>query len=173
MAGVRFVTVWRTFLKGLMIAAICCVGGCYHMRVMPEPLGESIFSVLRPLESVRSDMASRLEQDGFPLDREVCSGRVIFTGHRFFYNDSGFGQPPGGRDYYYKLRVTFISDKKGTLVRLEPFDLEIRSFYVYEREGKLATMKKRYSYQDYPGMFELEYLKKEMERVTARLAAER
>jgi len=167
------VTVWRTFLMGLMIAAICFVSGCYHMRVMPEPLEESIFSVSRPLESVRSDIASRLEQDGFPLDREVCSGRVIFTGHRFFYNDSGFGQPPGGRDYYYKLRVTLINDKKGTLVRLEPFDLEIRSFYVYDREGKLATMKKRYPYQEYPGMFELAYLKKEMERLTARLTAER
>jgi hypothetical protein len=51
------------------------------------------------------------------------------------------------------------------VVLLEPIDLEMRSFYVFDQNQNLQTMGKRYSYEDYPGMFDLPPLEKELQRV--------
>ncbi|MBT0651845.1 hypothetical protein [Geomobilimonas luticola] len=158
---------------GLLVAVLCGASGCYHMRLLPVPLESADFKATQPMGRAVAEFEKRLLQDGFLLEAVDAGGGVILTGYRFFYNDTGFGQPAGGRDYYYRLKVNVTPEGQGVTVRLTPFDLELRTFYVYDHEGRLDTLKKRYPYEVYPGMFELEYLKKELQRVKALLAAER
>ncbi|GFE56916.1 hypothetical protein [Geobacter sp. AOG1] len=166
-------TVWRGVLAGLMLIVLLCAGGCYHMRLMPVPLEGASFETGQPVGRTVAEIEKRLLQDGFLLETVDASSGMILTGYRFFYNDTSTGQPAGGRDYHYRLEVRVTAKEKGTAVRLTPIDLELRTFYVYDHEGKLDTLKKRYPYEVFPGMFELEYLKKELQRVKELLVAEK
>jgi len=164
------VRVRRGLLVGLLVTVLYGASGCYHMRLLPEPLESADFKVSQPVARAFAEFEKRLRQDGFLLETVDNGSGVILTGYRFFYNDTGFGQPAGGRDYYYRLKVKVTTEGKGVAVHLAPFDLELRTFYVYDHEGKLDTLKKRYPYEVYPGMFELEYLNKELQRVKDLLA---
>ena len=166
-------TVWRGVLAGLMLIILLGAGGCYHMRLMPVPLEGAGIETGQPVARTVAEIEKRLLQDGFLLETVDARSNVIVTGYRFFYNDTGTGQPDGGRDYHYRLEVRVTAKDKGAAVRLTPIDLELRTFYVYDHEGKLDTLKKRYPYEEYPGMFELEYLKKELQRVKELLVAEK
>ena len=166
-------TVWRGVLAGLMLIVLLGAGGCYHMRLMPVPLESVEFKSRQPVERAVAEFEKRLLQDGFLLDTVDTTGGVILTSYRFFFNDTSSGMPAGGRDYYYRLRVRVVADGKGSAVQLIPCDLELRTFYVYDEAGKLDTLKKRYPYEVYPGMFELDYLKKELQRVKELLVAEK
>ena len=155
----------RKHLLFALFLSMGMAGGCYHMRITPQPLPSyQIFAKSAPPEALAA-VERLLNEDDFRLESVDPSALTILTGYRFFHNDSGFGQPPGGRDYFYRLQVTLRPDGGGTRVTLSGVDFELRSFYVYEDEGHLSTLKKRYPYEEYPGMFDLDAMTRELVRV--------
>lgn len=148
----------------LIILLLLALSGCYHMRMVPEPLEKvQVTSVKEDREALEA-IASVLKEDGFEV--EYLPGYAgIVTGLREFFTDNGPGQPVEGRHYFCRLRVVINDTGSGTEVLLEPFALEMQSHYVYESEGNLHTLLKKYPYETYPGMFELGYVSRELARV--------
>lgn len=154
----------------LIVAALLLLtAGCYHLRLNPDPLDSVSFTVSRPQPQVFAEIQRLLEKDGFRMERVDPAAGYLLTDYRFFRNESGFGQPEGGRDYFYKLQISLRPQGSGTEVRLEPTALELRSAYILDEAEGLTTLKKRYPYDHYPGMFELSYLAEELGRVRALL----
>lgn len=159
----------RRLAAGGLILLTLLTAGCYHMRFTAKEVPPPEFNVSVPPATAFRRVEQILATDGFSLEMDDPDRLVILTGLRFFYNDSGFGQPPGGRNYFHKLRVVLCPDRKGTRVELSDTALEIQSFYLYENEGELVTLKKHYPYEEYPGMFDLDAVKAELARVSAKL----
>ena len=143
--------------------------GCYHMRVTAEPLPA--------LETVAPDnghdpfpaACAALRQDGYIVPEPERNGRSALTAFRHIATETGFTQPTGGREYYLRLRISAIRQQGRQTLRLEPAELELRTSYVFGEDGQVLWMRKRYPYEQYPGMFDLSYVNREMDRVRALL----
>jgi hypothetical protein len=141
------------------------LAGCYHLRPVATPLKGYTFLLQGSPAGILATIGNVLKEDGFVVEEETKDGTALVTSTRFFYNDSGVTQPAGGRNYYYRLKVTL--QQRGTLVAvtLEPLSLAISSTYVYDADGRAVNLSKRYPYEEFPGMFELSYLDQELVRV--------
>jgi len=148
-----------------IITALVLLAGCYHLRPVATPLKGYSFFLQGSPAGIFATIGNVLKEDGFIIEEEAKDGTALVTSSRYFYNDSGVTQPAGGRNYYYRLKVTLR--QRGTLVAvtLEPLSLAIGSTYVFDTDGKAVNLSKRYAYEEFPGMFELSYLDQELLRV--------
>lgn len=159
----------RSLIVLMMCLAVIGLSGCYHMRAEPEQIAPRIVSVpgapARVLQKIRG-----LVEDDWKcrvLDSDY-TGTVMITAPYHFTTDTSFGQPAGGRKYYTQLRIEVVEKDSGTQVRVSPYNFEIRSSYAfnnYARGGEVGTLYKHYPYEEYPGMFDLDLINKEMDRV--------
>ena len=108
------------------------------------------------------DQSSREDADS--------TGTVLITAPYHFTTDTGFGQPAGGRKYYTQLRIELLQRDGVLTVQLSPYNFEIRTSYAfndYSKGGAVGTMYKHYPYEEYPGMFDLNLINSEIDRVSA------
>jgi hypothetical protein len=131
----------------------------------PVPLERFSFTVGKPREAVFPVIEALLRDDGFAVRPGDPDQGVLETEFRFFFNETGTYQPTEGRDYYYRLRVTMAESGGATTVTLEPAALELRSHYVYDEGGGISTLTKRYPYENYPSMFDLNRVSAEVRRI--------
>lgn len=156
--------------RGLALLLWLVVAGCYHLRLAATPLEEARFSVKLPEERVMAAVKFLLQQDGYTLESADEREGIILTDYRNFSTKAGgVTLPEGGRLYYHKLKVTIGNSGAETVVALASVDLEIRSSYVYEDDGRVQALKKRYPYEQYPGMFDLSTVTWELKRVSGYL----
>ncbi len=148
-----------------IITAFVLLAGCYHLRPVATPLNSYCFFLQGSPASIFAIIGNVLKEDGFVIEEEAKDGSALVTSSRYFYNDSGVTQPAGGRNYYYRLKVTLKQRGSRVAVTLEPLSLAIVSTYVYDADGQAVNLSKRYPYEEYPGMFELSYLDQELLRV--------
>ncbi len=97
------------------------------------------------------------------------SGNILITAPYHFTTDTGFGQPAGGRKYYTQLRIEVHQDNDAATAQLSHYNFEIRTSYAYNKEGQVGTMYKHYPYEEYPGMFDLTLINREMDRASAEI----
>lgn len=153
----------------LVAVLLTLLPACYHMRAEPEPIAPRVIKlpghprdVVRKIRSVvENEWNSRiLETDS--------SGTVLITAPLHFTTDTSFGQPAGGRKYYTQLRIEiFRQDGGAVTVEISQYHFEIRTSYAYNDYNKhgVGTMYKHYPYEEYPGMFNLDLINQEMDRV--------
>lgn len=163
-----------TIIRAFWIAVLCLgtalLAGCYHLRLEAVPLDTPRFVVNRPAAEVYADAKYLLPREHYEVEVEDEKGRFFLTDfYHFSTRRGGLSQPEGGRLYYHRLKVTVREVAEGSEVLLESVDLEIRSSYVYDEGGKVLAFKKRYPYEHYPGMFDLSFVNRELERVKAEL----
>lgn len=159
-------TIMRTVLGFLALAAVLLVSaGCYHVRLGPVPLDREEFVVAKPKEDIFPVIEGLLSDGGFTILRREPDEGVIETDYRFFFKDTGDQQPAEGRDYYYRLRVRLADAVGGTRVTIEVGALELRTHYVYDENGGINQLTKRYPYEQYPSMFDLTQVNRELRRV--------
>lgn len=156
----------KLLLTALLLPALL-VSGCYHLRVNPEPLHRAEFTVSLPPDRAFDMIADILVHDGYTFEQHEERDNTLVTEFRYFHKDTGIGQPAGGRDYFCKFRVTAVPAGDGATVTLEVAALEMRASYVFDNEGALRTFSKRYPYEQYPGMFDLDAVERELHRVEA------
>lgn len=139
---------------------------CYHLRVMPEPIRPCVIGV-------RQAPAEALLRIRKVLDRELHihivdedeKGSVLISAPHHFYTDTGFGQPAGGRKYYVRLMFTVERREGRTFVTTAPYSFELRTSYAYSEDGQVRTLFKVYPYEEYPGMFDIDTMTKEVQMV--------
>lgn len=141
---------------------------CYHMRVEAEPIAPRIVTITgQPLDAVRK--IRKLVEDVWKcrILETDSSGTVLITAPYHFTTDTGFGQPAGGRKYYTQLRIEVRQQNGIVTTHLSHYNFEIRTSYAYNNQGQVGTMYKHYPYEEYPGMFDLDLINHEMDRVSA------
>lgn len=160
-------------LRSLLI--LLCVmqlalSGCYHMRAEAEPIAPRTVSVpgnsARILQKIRGLIEDEWKCRILETD---YTGTVLITAPYHFTTDTGFGQPAGGRKYYTQLRIEALEKDGAALIRISPYNFEIRSSYAYNNYAggskDVGTLYKHYPYEEYPGMFDLDLINQEMDRV--------
>jgi hypothetical protein len=152
-------------LFAFLLLLVLPTAGCYHLRLAPVPLETFRFTVAKPRERVFTVIEALLQADGFALRSRERDQSGLETEFRFFFKETGEYQPAEGRDYYYRLRVTLTESSAGTTVTMEPSALELRSHYVFDEGGGISTLTKRYPYENYPSMFDLDRVTGEVRRI--------
>lgn len=151
---------------GLLLSLWLVASGCYHLRLAATPIEDVRFSVKLPVERVTEAVKLLLQQDGYAIETADAREGTILTDYRHFSTRAGgVTLPAGGRLYFHKLKVTISGTGDETTVALASVELEIRSSYVYEDDGRVQALKKRYPYEQYPGMFDLSTVTWELNRV--------
>lgn len=140
------------------------------MRAETEPIATRIVVLKGNSHNAANKIRSLIEEKwDCRFLKTDSSGNVLITAPYRFITDTSFGQPPGGRKYYTQLRIE-IHEKGGvTTAELSHYNFEIRSSYAYNQEGHIGTMYKHYPYEEYPGMFNLDLINHEMDRVAAEI----
>lgn len=140
------------------------------MRVESVPIAPRLIAVSKKPDEVTARVKALVEDDWKQriLDADH-SGLILITAPYHFNTETGFGQPAGGRKYYTQLRIEIKETENGTSVQLSHYNFEIRTSYAYNKDGQLGTMYKHYPYEEYPGMFDLNLINQEMDRVAAEL----
>lgn len=140
--------------------------GCYHMRVNPEPLPTRHFSTIKSKEATLRTIKRVLEDEmQLRILDEYSQGAVLISAPHYVATETGFGQPAGGRRYYFQLHIEVNNENDRRIVFLSPYHFEIRTSYAYGLEGQVKTLYKIYPYAEYPGMFELSFLEQELQRI--------
>ena len=136
------------------------------MRAEMEPIAPRIITVPgRSHDAVRKIRALLENKWKCRILETDSSGTILITAPYHFTTDTGFGQPAGGRKYYTQLRIE-VQQQNGTVtVHLSHYNFEIRTSYAYNKEGQVGTIYKHYPYEEYPGMFDLDLINREMDRV--------
>jgi len=157
----------RRWLRGLiLLLCFLALPGCYYLRLAAEPLPKPRFVTLRPADEVYAEVRTLLPRIGYVIEQEDPKERTLLTEFSHIATRAGgITLPAGGRLYFHKLRVKVGGGEGGADVELESVDLEIRSSYVYEEDGKVLSFKKRYPYDHYPSMFDLSSVHNELGRV--------
>lgn len=162
---------WSTALRSLRLLVagllVMALPSCYHMRSEAEPIIPRTFKI----KAGASDSLARIRrlvEDEWQqrILEEAGSGGVLITTPYHFATDTGLGQPAGGRKYYTQLRIEVQQQDGQTLVRISPHNYEIRTTYAYGLGGEIRTMYKHYTYDEYPGMFDIVPLGQELDRVS-------
>jgi len=158
----------RNCIWFLLFLLLALLPACYHMRAEAEAIAPRIVTITgQPLDAVRKIRV--LVEDGWKcriLETDT-TGTVLITAPYHFTTDTSFGQPAGGRKYYTQLRIEVQQQNGATTVHLSHYNFEIRTSYAYNKEGQVGTMYKHYPYEEYPGMFDLDLINREMDRVSA------
>lgn len=149
----------------LLFLMLSLLPACYHMRAEAEPIAPRIITVSgRSHDAVKK--IRKLVDDKWKsrILETDSSGTILITAPYHFTTDTGFGQPAGGRKYYTQLRIE-VQQQNGTVTaHLSHHNFEIRTSYAYNKEGQVGTMYKHYPYEEYPGMFDLDLINREMDR---------
>ncbi|WP_298270609.1 hypothetical protein [Geobacter sp.] len=160
----RVVWLWALCVGVLLIS------GCYHLRLEATPLDVRRFEVPRPPDDVYAAVKCLLARERYEFEQEEGKERLLVTGFRHFATRAGgLTLPEGGRLYFHRLRVTVREAAGGSEVAVESVDLEIRSSYAYDEGGKVNYFMKRYPYEHYPGMFDLDVVNRELNGVKREL----
>jgi hypothetical protein len=151
----------------MLVVVAMLLPACYHMRVMPEPIQPRIISVGLTPDEVLPRLRKVLDEElHVHVLKEEQEGNVLLTFPLQFHTDTGFGQPPGGRRYYVQLRIDLDRQGGQTMITVAADRFELRTSYAYSDEGQLHTLTKIYPYEEYPGMFDLSVMIREMRKVT-------
>lgn len=142
------------------------------MRAEAEPIATRAVSIPgKPPEVIKKIRALVEDTWKCRILEEDSTGTVLITAPYHFITDTGFGQPAGGRKYYTQLRIEVTEQDRGALIRISPHTLEIRSTYAYNNyaagSADVGTLHKHYPYEEYPGMFDLDLINRELDRVSA------
>lgn len=141
---------------------------CYHMRAEAEPIATRVISLPGTSENAVRKIRSLVENDWNYRILEVDrTGTVFITAPYHFTTETGSGQPAGGRKYYTQLRIEIQQQGDAVSAHLSHYNFEIRTSYAFNKEGQLGTMYKHYPYEEYPGMFDLNLINREMDRVSS------
>lgn len=152
----------------LLLLTLPLLPACYHMRAEAEPIATRVITVRGGAGDAVRKIRSLVE------DKWKCrilktdsSGTILITAPYHFTTETGFGQPAGGRKYYTQLRIE-VQQLNGTVTaHLSHYNFEIRTSYAFNKEGQVGTMYKHYPYEEYPSMFDLDLINREMDRVSA------
>lgn len=150
-----------------LLILLVCVPGCYHLRLAAAPIDAFRFTVPRAPADVFAETRQLLDSEGYAVESADSKNGIIVTAYRHFITDAGVTQPVGGRLYFHRLKVAVRNHPSGTEVSIESTGLEIRSSYVSNEDGRVSFFKKRYPYENYPSMFDLNYVNRELKRVRA------
>ncbi len=161
----------RNCLWILMSLLSALLPACYHMRAEAEPIATRIITIPGQQEDALRKIRTFVEDKWHCRILETDSGgTVLITAPYHFTTDTSFGQPAGGRKYYTQLRIEVQQHGSLTDVEISHYHFEIRTSYAfndYSRGGAVGTMYKHYPYEEYPGMFDLDLINSEMDRVAA------
>jgi hypothetical protein len=140
------------------------------MRAETEPIATRIVVIPGNSHNAANKIRSHIENRWNCRILETDStGAILITAPYHFITDTSIGQPAGGRKYYTQLRIE-IHEKNGvTTAQFSHHNFEIRTSYAYNKEGQVGTMYKHYPYEEYPGMFDLDLINHEMDRVAAEI----
>lgn len=158
----------RSFFLLIMLLLLFQLTACYHMRAEAVPIHSRVVEVrAEPADAMRKVRRLVEEEWKSRILNMDGSGSVLITAPYHFTTDTGFGQPAGGRKYYTQLRIEFMPDSGKTVIRISPYNFEIRTSYAYNQDGRVGTLYKHYPYEYYPGMFDLSRINEELNRVEA------
>ncbi len=156
----------RKCLAGVLLASLfVAVFGCAHLRLTASPLEPVVFEVSSSPANTYESVTALLLRKGFDLVREDPGAGILVTGEIPFNAATGSGGGGRGRDYVYTLKLGLRQTETGTEVVLEPLDLATRLLRVEAQGGRLTRISRRYTYEEYPGMFDLACLNRELCRV--------
>lgn len=157
----------RNCLWLLLSMMLTLLPACYHMRVEAEPIAARLITVPGKMHDAVEKIRTLVE-DGWKsrILETDNNGSVLITAPYHFATETGFGQPAGGRKYYTQLRIEIQPQDQSVAVSLSHYNFEIRTSYAYNKDGQVGTMYKHYPYEVYPGMFDLELINREMDRVS-------
>lgn len=154
-----------------LLVLVALLPACYHMRVEAEPIAARIVTIPgKPHDAVGKIRALVEDEWKCRILESDSSGAILITSPYHFTTDTGFGQPAGGRKYYTQLRIEVRQHDGSTVVEISPYNFDIRTSYAfndYSKGGAVGTMYKHYPYEEYPGMFDLTLINREMARVAA------
>ena len=154
-------------LLALFVVALLLTA-CYHLRIEAAPIQAQSISVWQTPEEALRRIRKALERDlHIRVVDEQRAGTVLISTPHHFFTDTGFGQPAGGRKYFVQLQIEVETRNGQTIVTVLPRKFEIRTSYAYSNEGALHTLYKVYPYEEYPGMFDLDPINSELDRVTS------
>ena len=158
----------RNLLVLVLFLTLPLLPACYHMRADAEPIATRVVTLPGGASNAVRKIRSLVEDKWKCRILETDStGTILITAPYHFTTDTGFGQPAGGRKYYTQLRIE-IQQQDGTVTaHLSHYNFEIRTTYAYNNQGQVGTMYKHYPYEEYPGMFDLDLINREMDRVSA------
>lgn len=152
-------------LLALFVIALL-LPACYHMRVVADPIPSQSITVRQTPEEALRRIRMTLEKEfHIRVVDEQRAGTVLITTPHHFFTDTGFGQPAGGRKYLVQLQIEVETRNGQTIVTVVPRNFELRTSYAYSSEGKLHTLYKVYPYEEYPGMFDLDVMTREVQMV--------
>jgi hypothetical protein len=152
----------------LLALTVALLPACYHMRAEAEPIATRVITIpqdaTNPAGKIRALIEDKLNCRILETD---STGNILITAPYHFTTDTSVGQPAGGRKYYTQLRIEIQQHDGVSTVHLSHHNFEIRTSYAYNKEGQVGTMYKHYPYEEYPGMFDLDLINREMDRVSA------
>lgn len=159
----------RSYSLFIFLIMLTLLPACYHMRSEVEPIAERVITVSgQPREVVGKIRRFVEEKRNYRILETDSSGSVLITAPYHFTTETGFGQPAGGRKYYTQLRIEVQQHNDAVTINISHYNFEIRTSYAYNdysRGGAVGTMYKHYPYEEYPGMFDLTLINREMDRV--------
>ncbi len=158
----------RNYLWLLLFLMLLSLPACYHMRAEAEPIATRVVVLSGSPDDAVKKIRALVEDEwkGRILETD-STGTVLITAPHHFTTDTSFGQPAGGRKYYTQLRIEIQQQNGVVTAHLSHYNFEIRTSYAYNKDGQVGTMYKHYPYEEYPGMFDLDLINREMDRVTA------
>ena len=153
-------------IRLLLLAVVLLLPACYHLRVLPEPIQPRSFDSGLPqqeaLVRVREVLDKKLQ---LRILDEQQDGTVLITAPNTFFTDTGFGQPAGGRKYYVRIRIEVAPQGSQSAITVAAYSFELRTSYAYSEDGALHTLTKVYPYEEYPGMFNIKEMNREVKMV--------
>lgn len=160
----------RNRLWLLLSIMLALLPACYHMRGEPEPIATRVITISgKKYDAVRK-VRTLIEGEWKSRILETdSSGTALITAPYHFKTDTSFGQPAGGRKYYTQFRIEILQRGEKLTIHLSHYNFEIRTSYAYNKDSQVATMYKHYPYEEYPGMFNLDLINNEMDRVSAEI----
>ncbi|MDD2367275.1 MAG: hypothetical protein PHN84_14045 [Desulfuromonadaceae bacterium] len=160
----------RRLLWTVLLVLPALLAGCYHMRVESEPIETRVVTLPGNQDDVIGRISRHIEEKFNCRILEADSaGTFIITAPYSFITDTGFGQPPGGRKYYTQLKIEINEQDGVKTASISHYNFEIRTSYAFNDNGKVGTMYKHYPYKEYPGMFDLDLINREMDRVSGEI----
>ncbi len=160
----------RNALWPLLFMLLTLLPACYHMRAEAVPIAPRVITIPGGAHDAVTKIRTLVEEKWECRILETDStGTVLITTPYHFTTDSGFGQPAGGRKYYTQLRIEIQQQNGAATVQVSHYNFEIRTSYAFNNEGQVGTMYKHYPYEEYPGMFDLDLINREMDRVSAEI----
>lgn len=140
------------------------------MRAEAEPVVTRIITIPgKQQDAIRKIRALVEESWKYRILETGSGGSVLITTPYHFTTETGFGQPAGGRKYYTQLRIEVQQQNGITTARISHHNFEIRTSYAYNLDGRVGTLYKHYPYEQYPGMFDLDLINREMDRVSVEI----